>query len=395
MAQCTQSTTIYQLICLVLTAVIVLDIGPAFENDPPVPMTRRTLFLPLNHTNYKASYEHSHRRRYLDRENAPIGTDVTNAYVHVVLSTDKRTLPGLLAAIRSLLVNTKEPDLIRLYVICAPGEGPLMRKIVSCLMNSFPNTRFTNQTLGDSVGHYQVVEFRIEDYHPGWKIAYREASGADRSAPNNYARMYFHKLLRRPDLVDQPFPNKVVYLDTDVIVQDDIATLFRESLVDTDYPIALPSRQRTLHAYSIRFNHPVLRAWNKEHAGTMREVKESWIAYNNGICVVHLQRWEDYGVAEDIDFWIKANIQTQLYNFSFNPPFLLGLYNRIEPINSAWNFDGLGYKNRYSVHNISKGKILHWNGGSKGWKTGALYARAWKPYNSNECIPRKYLGRDG
>eukprot|EP01138_Halocafeteria_seosinensis_P000450 gb/GECG01000464.1/.p1 GENE.gb/GECG01000464.1/~~gb/GECG01000464.1/.p1 ORF type:complete len:385 (+),score=17.93 gb/GECG01000464.1/:1-1155(+) len=321
----------------------------------------------------------------------PPGTDVYDNLLHIVFSTDNRTLPGLLAAVRSVIVNTKRSLLLRFYFIAKMHEGTQMRSALECMFNKYTNPNLRNISLGESIHSYRVIEFNITEYDPSFQIAYREASNLnDRSSPNNYARLYLHQMLRRPELVGYPLPNKVLCLDTDIIVQADVGELLQSSLVHTEYPVAMPSRAYRLNKYTIRFEHPILAEWNRRNKGTSKEIKRGWTAYNNGICIQHLQRWQDYNITRSIDFWIKANLREQLFSHSFNPPYLLGLLNRVEPLDRKWSTSALGYKTKITQKALDEGRILHWTGPSKPWEENGFYKHQWKPYHCEACLHRRF-----
>ena len=316
-----------------------------------------------------------------------LSDDTKDELIHVALSTDKRTFPGLLAAMRSTIVNTNEPEALRFYLIAAPDEVDIMFEAVECLLTNYKNPTKGNVSLGSSIHSYVIIPFNILDYDPDWKIAYREsADNTDRSAPNNYVRLYVHRMLRDPNVVGYPIPNKIVYLDTDVIVQGDVAQLYRSALTNNTYSVAMSKRSLPLSKYTIQFGHPELIKWNREHKGTEKEIKKTWPAYNNGISVMHLRRWEDQNVSANIKHWINANIEKRLYKYGFNPPFLLGLFNQVEELHPSWNIDGLGYLKKMPKRKLSNAKILHWTGPGKGWNEHGLYQQYWSPYNATTCL---------
>lgn len=317
----------------------------------------------------------------------PAGTDIEGIYVHVVFSTDNRTIPGLLAAMRSVIVNTAQPERLRFYLIAAPLEKALMTSHVHCMLTQYIHPKL-DMKLEQAIHSYIVVEFNIWEYEPNWEIKYREvpAEGkADRSSPNNYVRLYLHRLLRRTELVGKPLPNKVIYFDTDVIVQGDVCDVYDKALVDNKYAVALSRRSMTLRDYTIDFDHPVLAQWNQVHKGTASEISPEWIAYNNGVCVIHLGRWEAYNLTEAVNFWVKANLEQQLFQFSFNPPFLLGILNRVEILPESWNIARLGIDKRIKRKDLAEGNVLHWTGKMKGWKKYGFYTYIWNSYGCDKC----------
>ena len=163
------------------------------------------------------------------------------------------------------------------------------------------------------------------------------------------------------------------------------------ALVNSDAPIAIPQRSLKLQNYRIFFGHPALQRWNKKYKGTAKEISPQLIAYNNGVYVQHLKRWEEENVTEEILHWVKANREKKLFEFSFNPPFLLGLRGRVESLRPQWNLLGFGDGVVQKNSILEKGEILHWTGTRKPWIPDGYFKHLWLPYHSPKCFPNDPL----
>eukprot|EP01138_Halocafeteria_seosinensis_P014107 gb/GECG01014405.1/.p1 GENE.gb/GECG01014405.1/~~gb/GECG01014405.1/.p1 ORF type:complete len:381 (+),score=20.54 gb/GECG01014405.1/:1-1143(+) len=312
-------------------------------------------------------------------------------FTHVVLSSDNRTFPGVLAAMKSTIVNAKEPFALRFYVLCGVHEKEALDRLIQCMLTLYKHPKLS-RPLGQVISSYKIIEFNIKDYHPTWKIAYREHQNtSDRSAPNNYARLFLHEMLTRKEIVGALIPEKIVYLDTDVIVRGDIGELYRMALVNSSQPVAIPKRGIKLRNYRIVFGHPELVQWNRKYKGTPKEIDPELTAYNNGVYVQHLKRWKEQNVTSEILHWVDVNRRRKLYQFSFNPPFLLGLRGRVEPLPPEWNLLGFGDGVRHRREVLKKGKILHWTGTRKAWNKDGFSKSLWLPYHSPKCFPNDRL----
>ena len=290
-----------------------------------------------------------------------------NRYVNVVFSTDARTVIGLLAAMRSVIVNARRPSSLRFFIVTVPDNVHETREGVYCLMSNFNLSESNKTSLGESIHSYHVIPFDIYEFAPDWKIKYREPKhDSDRSSTTNYARLFLRSLLRKT-LKEHDIPNKIVYLDTDIIVQGDVGELYWRYLnSDSGSAVAIARRARTLSQYTIRFDHPALDEWNRRYANTSKQISPDWRAYNNGVCVMNLYLWEKFNISSEIQHWVCANMEQQLYDMSLNPPFLLGVRNRIDDIDAEWNLDSLGstFVKRNKTQ-IKQAKILHWTGKHK------------------------------
>lgn len=309
-----------------------------------------------------------------------------SGYTNVVFSSDNRTFAGLLAAMRSTIVNTNAPGALRFYLLCGVDEKLILEELVQCMLaHKHPKLLRPLRTV---ISTYQVLEFNIRDFEPFWEIGYREQSGtSDRSSPNNYARLYLHRLLTRREVVGPLIPEKIVYVDTDVIVLGDIRHLYHMALVNSTAPVAIPKRSRKLGRYAIRFDHPELVLWNSKYKGTAKEITRGLIAFNNGVYVQHLRRWKDQNITQEILYWVEINRKRKLYDFSFNPPFILGLRGRVEALPPEWNVLGFGDHVRSGRKFLTKAKIIHWTGRRKPWLKDGFNKRLWLPYHSPDCFP--------
>lgn len=66
-------------------------------------------------------------------------------------------------------------------------------------------------------------------------------------------------------------------------------------------------------------------------------------------------------------FWMKENLQKQLWRLGTQPIMLLLAYGSWKSLPATWNLDGLGYKTDIAVEVLNSAAILHWSGASKPW----------------------------
>ncbi|KAL9671167.1 hypothetical protein QQ045_008733 [Rhodiola kirilowii] len=119
--------------------------------------------------------------------------------VHIAMTLDANYLRGSIAAVFSILQHASCPENIHLNFITATNGGCDVRGIVS---TTFPYLSFETYTIDlDSIASFVSNSIR---------------SALD--SPLNYARIYLAKIL--PTTI-----SKVVYLDSDLILVDDIAHL--------------------------------------------------------------------------------------------------------------------------------------------------------------------------
>eukprot|EP01138_Halocafeteria_seosinensis_P015214 gb/GECG01015527.1/.p1 GENE.gb/GECG01015527.1/~~gb/GECG01015527.1/.p1 ORF type:complete len:360 (+),score=24.32 gb/GECG01015527.1/:1-1080(+) len=313
--------------------------------------------------------------------------------VNIVESDDGATVPGLLASLRSIITNCPSPWRLRIYILTLPSTHAYVRRSVECLMHRVSHPR-NNQSLGTNVYGYRVLTFDIKRFQPEWKIVYRERKNMpNMSTPLNFARMYLHRFLRDVHQGDVNTPEKVISLDSDTIVQQDITVLYDNTLVNNTKVVGLAYRKLPLRKYHVDFRHPYLTHW-REMFLEGGKINTASPAYNNGVVVQHLRRWEQQDITKRIERLLDANKHRQLYRFGYNAPMLLGVHGSVEEVSWVWNLDGIGLKRRRK-EDIEKACILHWTGPNKPWKArfDKPHRRLWEPYNCNACVGGPYRRR--
>ncbi|KAK6155146.1 hypothetical protein DH2020_009394 [Rehmannia glutinosa] len=141
--------------------------------------------------------------------------------------------------------------------------------------------------------------------------------------PLNYARIYLAEIL-------DSCIHRVVYIDSDTIVVDDIQKLFSITLTDS----------RVIGA------------------------PEYWVM------VMDLGRWRDGDYTTKIEEWMEVQKKRRIYELGSLPPFMLVFGGEIEGIDHRWNQHGLGGDNVVnSCRSLHPGRVslLHWSGKGKPW----------------------------
>eukprot|EP01138_Halocafeteria_seosinensis_P016222 gb/GECG01016552.1/.p1 GENE.gb/GECG01016552.1/~~gb/GECG01016552.1/.p1 ORF type:complete len:429 (+),score=41.06 gb/GECG01016552.1/:1-1287(+) len=314
--------------------------------------------------------------------------------IHVVESDDGRTVQGLLASLRSAAVNCLQPHKLRFYILTLRHRHNIVDESVDCLMKTTYHP-LTNRTLEETIYGFLVLDFDIYEFNPKWQIAYREDDSLpDMSSTLNFARMYLHRFLRDKRRIPEPRPEQVISLDSDTIVLGDVAELYYRVFQgrEKSKAVALAWRRLPLQRYKINFSHPILRDWQRRYFRQSKYIDPRSPAYNNGVSVQHLIRWDHQNLTENIEFWLQANLKEKLYSYGYNPPMLLGVMGSVERLPSSWNVDGLGYK-PIPKEILRRANVLHWTGASKPWnaRMNESYRSIWESYNTPSCIPVGFL----
>ncbi|KAF8407973.1 hypothetical protein HHK36_007113 [Tetracentron sinense] len=113
--------------------------------------------------------------------------------------------------------------------------------------------------------------------------------------PLNYARSYLADIL-------EPCVNRVIYLDSDLVVVDDIKKLWSISLTGS----------RTI--------------------GAGRKL----CYFNTGVMVMDLVRWREGNFRRRIEYWMEFQKQRRIYELGSLPPFLLVFAGDVVGEESLW-----------------------------------------------------------
>ncbi|XP_048432854.1 probable galacturonosyltransferase-like 9 [Pyrus x bretschneideri] len=174
--------------------------------------------------------------------------------------------------------------------------------------------------------------------------------------PLNYARNYLGDILGQ--CVD-----RVIYLDSDVVVVDDIHKLWNMSLTGSRVIEAPEYCHANFTKYFIDgfWSDPILsRVFSSRNP----------CYFNTGVMVMDLVRWREGNYRKRIENWMELQRKRRIYELGSLPPFLLVFAGNVEAIDHRWNQHGLGGDNvRGSCRSLHPGPVslLHWSGKGKPW----------------------------
>ncbi|XP_021731684.1 probable galacturonosyltransferase-like 1 [Chenopodium quinoa] len=258
--------------------------------------------------------------------------------VHVAMTLDLTYLRGSMAAILSVLQHTSCPQNIFFHFVISSSTPT--SNLRATIATSFPYL------------HFELYPF--DDDSVSGLISTSIRSALD--CPLNYARSYLANLL--PLCV-----SRVVYLDSDVVVVDDIATLYNVDLVD-DKVLAAPqycNANFTAYFTSTFWSNPSLSV-------TFADREACY--FNTGVMVIDLNRWRAGDYTRRIEDWMELQKRMRIYELGSLPPFLLVFAGNIVPVDHRWNQHGLGGDNfRGLCRDLHPGPVslLHWSGKGKPW----------------------------
>lgn len=278
----------------------------------------------------------------------------------VITAVDSR-LAGVIAAINSISSNTKAK--VVFYIVTLNDTKEHLRSWLS-------NTELKR------------VNYKILNFNPQ-VLEGKVRAGADPVQPLTFARFYL------PDLV--PDVDKAIYLDDDIIVQDDIQELYNTP-IKTGHAAAFSddcdsvTSKFLVRGAGNQYNYIGFFDFKKERIRKL-EMKASTCSFNPGVFVANLTEWKRQNVTRQLEKWMELNVAEELYSKTLAgsitaPPLLIVFYQRHSRIDPMWHVRHLGSSSgkRYSPQFVKAAKLLHWNGHFKPWGRTSSYADVWEEW---------------
>ncbi|KAL2507722.1 putative galacturonosyltransferase-like 4 [Forsythia ovata] len=274
--------------------------------------------------------------------------------IHVAMTLDASYLRGTMAAVLSILQHSTCPENVVFHFLYVRNEP----QVFSSIKSTFPYLNFKTYRF-DATRVLGLISKSI-----------RQAL----DQPLNYARTYLADIL--PANI-----KRLIYLDSDLVMVDDIAKLWGFDL--NDKVLAAPEYCRanfTNYFTDAFWSDPVL-------SRTFEMRKPCY--FNTGVMVVDMDKWRKGKYTRKVEYWMVVQKQKRIYHLGSLPPFLLVLAGNIKPVNHRWNQHGLGGDNiEGKCRSLHPGPIslLHWSGKGKPWlrldsRKPCNVDHLWAPYD--------------
>ncbi|GAB4841073.1 Probable galacturonosyltransferase-like 7 [Ancistrocladus abbreviatus] len=348
-------------------ALLMIVLSPSLQSFPPAEAIRSSAHFdtylryptasPAYHTN-RFSFRRAPPFRNADEcgpKRAPITGETSvcdPSLVHVAITLDVEYLRGSIAAVHSIIQHSLCPESIFFHFLVSEANlETLVRSI-------FPQLKF------------KVYFFDPEIVRNLISTSVRHAL----EQPLNYARNYLADLL-------EPCIRRVIYLDSDLVVVDDISKLWSTSLGSRTIGAPEYCHANITKYFTAGF-------WSdKRFSGTFDGRKPCY--FNTGVMVIDLAKWRRAGYTKRIERWMEVQKSDRIYELGSLPPFLLVFAGHVAPIEHRWNQHGLGGDNvRGSCRDLHRGPVslLHWSGSGKPWirldlKKACPLDSLWEPYD--------------
>ncbi|GLJ09658.1 hypothetical protein SUGI_0113570 [Cryptomeria japonica] len=278
------------------------------------------------------------------------------AYVHIAITLDAEYLRGSMAAVLSVLQHASCPDNIFFHFLVTEMELELQ----TLVRTTFPYLKF------------KFYYFNADLVKGLISSSVRQAL----EQPLNYARNYLANML-------EPCVRRVIYLDSDLVVVDDVSKLWNISLGE----IRTVGAPEYCHANFTKYFSKAT-FWSDEQLSKSFQGRNPCY-FNTGVMVIDLMKWRLNNFTKKIEHWMEVQKEKRIYELGSLPPFLLVFAGNVEPVDHRWNQHGLGGDNvNGSCRNLHPGPVslLHWSGKGKPWlridaKDPCPLDSLWAPYD--------------
>ncbi|KAL6858892.1 hypothetical protein ACP4OV_017894 [Aristida adscensionis] len=277
--------------------------------------------------------------------------------------------------VNSTLVNAKKPGNHVFHIVTDKINYAAMR--MWFLGNTFGKAAVQVQKIEEFTwlnSSYSPVLKQLESY---FMINYYFRIDHDRSDKNTkfrnpkYLSILNHLRFYLPEIF--PKLNKVLFLDDDIVVQQDLSSLWSIDLKG-NVNAAVQTCGETFHRFDryLNFSNPLIaKKFDRRACG--------W-AY--GMNMFDLSEWRKQNITDVYHYWQKQNANRQLWKLGTLPAGLVTFWNRTFPIDRSWHLLGLGYKPNVNERDIERAAVIHYNGNLKPWLEIGLsrYRKYWSKY---------------
>lgn len=275
-------------------------------------------------------------------------------FIHVVMPLDVNYIRGTVAAVLSIIQHATCPENISFHFLSLRIEP----EIFSLMKSTFPYLKFKI--------------YRFDSNRVRGKISKSIRQALDQ--PLNYARIYLSDILPK-------YVERVIYLDSDIIVVDDISKLWDVKLEDK----VLAAPEYCLANFTTYFTDTF---WSDHNLSKTFQGRRPCY-FNTGVMVVDVTKWRKGGYTQKVEHWMTVQKQRRIYHLGSLPPILLVFAGNIKEVDHRWNQHGLGGDNfEGKCRRLHPGSIslLHWSGKGKPWlrldaRKPCTLDYLWAPYD--------------
>ena len=302
--------------------------------------------------NHNFNYNYDFDEEYVNSNKLiKINTSIIDKYFNIILSGDQNVSFGLSVLIKSVVLNSKNYNKIKFYIICDDAYHLDYHINLLCKSLSIHDSIEDRLDLEKNtiINYIMPPEELLLDINSK-KSFHSIDKELKPTSDYNFIRFYFNKLL--PDYV-----NKCVYLDNDMIVKTDIEELF--NLLTPEYSIGVVYPEIP---YKLSANDWIIEKKLKIN------LKKNYL-FNAGMYIFYMKSWNYLNYTEKCIELILKNKEKKIYDGGTQP--VMNIVCRfIKELDQSWNQTGLSegqYFDNNMINSVINANIIHYTGFFKPW----------------------------
>ncbi|KAJ7297433.1 hypothetical protein O6H91_Y057800 [Diphasiastrum complanatum] len=166
-----------------------------------------------------------------------------------------------------------------------------------------------------------------------------------------------------------PKLGKILFLDDDVVVQQDLTPLWSIVLRGK-----VNAAVEMCHSRFHRFN----KYLDFSHEQIARNFDPDACVWAYGMNLFDLEAWRREGLTGIFHKWLGLNQNKALWKLGSLPPALITFYGNTLGLEQKWHQPGLGYNPNIEPERIENAAVIHYSGNLKPWLDNGLVT--YKPY---------------
>ncbi|KAI4350226.1 hypothetical protein L6164_004699 [Bauhinia variegata] len=219
----------------------------------------------------------------------------------------------------------------------------------------------------------QLESARIKEYYFKANHPSSLAVGSDNLKYRNpkYLSMLNHLRFYLPEVY--PKLDKILFLDDDIVVQNDLTPLWSIDLKGMVNG-AVETCKESFHRFDkyLNFSNPLI----------SNNFSPDACGWAFGMNIFDLKEWKKRNITGIYHRWQDMNEDRTLWKLGTLPPGLITFYNLTYALKRSWHVLGLGYDPALNLTEIENGAVIHYNGNYKPWLNLAVskYKSFWSRY---------------
>lgn len=271
--------------------------------------------------------------------------------INIIFSCDKNQFVGLIAVVHSILIHTKQSHRLKFYFLVDKNEKIILENLLENKFNKNKNNDYS-------------IKYIVKELIPNKEINnnIRVINNNNIMNPLNFARFTFQDHF--PEL------NKILYIDADMIVKEQIENLYDKCYIHKT-PIYAVCHDTFKKCFDFKDTYKRLQLNGNEPY------------FNAGIFCTSLNYWKKNNIQRKIINIMKTHkhSKTPLFKYGTQPLLNLAFINNVGKLPRKWNTLNLGNDTSINKNMLDNAAVLHWNGKKKPWLNNGYYKELWEPYN--------------